>query len=616
MLQENSSVKPFSFCYDGEPCDLRTVPCTVETATPERSRIIYEVVPGTIRLILEVIRWNDFPVIEYTPRLENISGSDSGIISDLSVLDFVTEDESYFGTQRIKDRVFPSNSRVTVRYFLGTKAAGTDFLPQRRDLFSRDGCNKLELECSEGRCSADYLPFFGIDSGPENGINLAVGWTGSWKFSLEKEIIYPGMGTGKTSRIRCGMKHASFRLHPGESVMQPGILIHFREGKNIRDAQNEFRRFMIAHHSPRNSRGELIKPPMALAFWGGLETHKLLDRLRIAEEQKLPYDEVWVDAGWMGRPAPCPHFHEESNLESDWPERVGSWEFNTWVHPDGLLPISKKTHENGMRFLVWFESLRIHSSSGSTVITEHPEWLIANKYLVDKGEPFSYLFNIGIPEAREYLFRTICRIMEQEGIDDYREDFNLEPACYFEWNDEPDRIGITEMRFVEGAYLYWEAFRKRFPDMFIDNCASGGRRLDYKTATLSFPLCQSDFATFVGYNEECVQRENLTLDDWIPLHGTLNWGTDDPYHAASAIGCGYANKIWQFNGREPGPDHDFEFHRNLIQWGRELRDLHFAGDVYPLTESPEDDWTKWNGQQVHDPARQYGMVQIFRRTHS
>jgi len=616
LLDVNSPVNPFSFSYGGKPWDLSQIPCTIEQGTGGNRKMIYEVVPGTVRLTLEMTVWPDFPVIEYTPYFENIGKTDSGIISDLSVLDYEVEDPVYFGEQKLKESVIDGNSRLTVRYHLGSKATGADFLPQRRDLFSRPGSNKLELECHEARSSTDYLPFFAIDNDPMNGINLAIGWTGAWKFSVEKEVTNQLWGAGRKSRIRCGMKRAAFRLHPGEKVMQPGILIHFREGKSIRDGQNEFRRFMIAHHSPRNSRGDVVKPPICLEFWGGLETDKQLARIQVVREKKLPYEEVWIDAGWMGSPGPCPHFLEDSDCNSDWPRRVGSWEFNTWAHPHGLKPIAEAAHRAGMRLLVWFESLRIFSGSDASVIKEHPEWLLGDKKAFAEGKDVNFLLNIGIPEARKYLFDTISGIIEREGIDDYREDFNMESHTHLASGDEPDRIGITEMKFIEGFYLFWQELRERFPDLFIDNCASGGRKLDYKTASLAFPLCQSDFGCFLTNEVECVQLENQYLDDLLPLHGTLNWGPEDPYHMVSGLGGGLGCKVWQFNGRDPKPDDDYELHRKLLEWGKQLRDIHLTGDVYPLVEAPENDWSKWNGQQIHDPQKNCGMVQLFRRKNS
>ena len=178
--------------------------------------MIYEVVPGVLRVTLDMIVWQDFPVIEYTPYFENIGTEDSGIISDLSVLDYGAEDPVTFGLQKLNDMTADGNSRITVRYHLGSKASGADFLPQKKDIFSRPGCNRLELECSGAWCSTDFLPFIAVDNDPMNGIDLAIGWNCGWKFSVEKEISNAAMGRGKMSRIKCGMKRAAFRLHPGE----------------------------------------------------------------------------------------------------------------------------------------------------------------------------------------------------------------------------------------------------------------------------------------------------------------------------------------------------------------------------------------------------------------
>ena len=616
LLEENSETKPFSFKYDGKEMDLKVVKGRMERETDLRFKMFYDVVPNVLRVTLVVNVYEGFPVIEYTPYFENIGSLDTGIISEVSVLDYETEDLATFGLQKMNDQVMNGNSRISVRYNLGSKANGADFLPQRRDLFSRPGCNKLDLECEGAWCSSDFLPYFAVDNDAMNGINLAIGWNGAWKFSVEKEVLSGQMGYGRKSRIRCGMKRAEFLLHSGEKVMQPGILLHFRQGKSIRDGQNEFRRFMIAHHSPRDSRGELLKPPICFEVWGGLETDKQIQRIQLIHEKQLPYEAFWIDAGWMGSPGPCPHFLEKSQYTSDWYTRVGSWDFNTWAHPQGLRPIADAVHQAGMRLLVWFEALRVSSASKSGILKEHPEWLLGDHSAAMAGKTVNFLLNIGNPEARKYLFDTICAIIEREHIDDYREDFNMDAWNCLISGDEPGRTGITEMKYVEGFYLFWEALRQQFPDMYIDNCSGGGRRLDYKTASLSFPLCQSDLSCYLPYEEECVQMENIYLDDWIPLHGTLNWGEDDPYHAANGLGCGYASKIWTFNGRDPKEGHDYERHSKILMWGKLLRDLHLKGDVYPLIESPEQDMRLWNGQHIHVPEENSGAVMIFRRKQS
>ena len=44
----------------------------------------------------------------------------------------------------------------------------------------------------------------------------------------------------------------------------------------------------------------------------------------------------------------------------------------------------------------------------------------------------------------------------------------------------------------------WDELRRRHPGLWIDNCASGGRRIDLETLTRSLPLWPSDFHDTIG----------------------------------------------------------------------------------------------------------------------
>ena len=37
--------------------------------------------------------------------------------------------------------------------------------------------------------------------------------------------------------------------------------------------------------------------------------------------------------------------------------------------------------------------------------------------------------------------------------------------------------GITEIRYIEGLYAFWDYLRAQHPGLLVDNSASGGRRL-------------------------------------------------------------------------------------------------------------------------------------------
>jgi len=61
-----------------------------------------------------------------------------------------------------------------------------------------------------------------------------------------------------------------------------------------------------------------------------------------------------------------------------------------------------------------------------------------------------------------------------------------------------DRQGITEIRYVEGLYATWDELRARFPQMYLDDCASGGRRIDLEMVMRSVVQTRSDSACAPG----------------------------------------------------------------------------------------------------------------------
>ena len=100
--------------------------------------------------------------------------------------------------------------------------------------------------------------------------------------------------------------------------------------------------------------------------------------------------------------------------------------------------------------------------------------------------------DLGNPEARKWWTEHADELIRSEGIDLYRNDFNIDPLGFWRGNDSEDRQDITEIRHVEGFLGYWDEFRRRHPDMLIDTCASGGRRNDLETLRRAVPLLRSD----------------------------------------------------------------------------------------------------------------------------
>ena len=85
----------------------------------------------------------------------------------------------------------------------------------------------------------------------------------------------------------------------------------------------------------------------------------------------------------------------------------------------------------------------------------------------------------------------------------------------WEENDEPDRLGVMEIKHINGLYEFWDELRRRFPDMLLENCASGGRRMDIEMMSRSHSYCRDD--AHMSPNRELCQNITLNSTQYIPF---------------------------------------------------------------------------------------------------
>ena len=87
------------------------------------------------------------------------------------------------------------------------------------------------------------MPLF--DFKPDSsGVMLAVGWSGQWAASFTKT-------NGTTANVQAGMELTHLKLHAGEEIRTPAMLLVFWSGgKDIR-GHNQLRQLLL-NHRPKN----------------------------------------------------------------------------------------------------------------------------------------------------------------------------------------------------------------------------------------------------------------------------------------------------------------------------------------------------------------------------
>ena len=556
---------PFSFQYDGHAfTELQWKP-TRSTRTLDERRtehtLLYTAPNTGLRVRCLAVEYHDFPVVEWTLHFKNTGGQDTPALSDIQALDA----PFHRGGQ----------GEFTLHHFTGSPCTANDFQPFETVL--NPGASK-RITAAGGRPSNSDLPYFNV-GWPGEGVILAVGWPGQWAAQFTRD-------SPNGLRIVAGQERTHFKLRPGEEVRTPLMVVQFWKGDWIR-AQNVWRRWMLAHNLPRPG-GRL--PPVQMAacsshqFGEMIHANTANQKLFVDRylEENLPLDYWWMDAGWY----PC---------DGNWP-RTGTWEVDTNRFPGGLRPISDYARARGVRTIVWFEPERVHG--GTWLAENHPEWILGGR---NGG-----LLNLGNPEAHRWLTEHIDKLITEQGVDLYRQDFNIDPLSLWQKNDPEDRQGITENHHVTGYLAYWDELRRRHPDMLIDSCASGGRRNDLETLRRAVPLLRSDYIMEPVGN----QGHTYGLAFWMPFQGTgTGSGAISPYLLRSTM---ITHFTACFDVRRLDLDYDM-IRRVLSQWRRYAG--YYFDDYYPLTPYSLDP-SVWMAWQFDAPEKGEGMVQAFRRAES
>ena len=449
---------------------------------------------------------------------------------------------------------------------------------------------KKRYTASGGRSSEARAPFFNIYKQGQ-GYIVAVGWSGQWCFECER--------TNDGVIIKSGIEGVDFCLEANEELRTSSVVILPYKGTAI-DGQNQWRRLVREHFSLIGPNGRAEYAPLCAGLWGGMTTNAALDRLRVIDEARLPFEYVWMDAGWYGAGAgPSP-----DEFEGDWPVYTGDWRVNEDCHPQGLGPIAWRAHESGRRFLLWFEPERAHK--GVPITKRHPE------YFIEKPGSDELLLNLGNEEAYAWCLGLLCERIEALHIDCLRWDFNLSPLEYWNLKDAPERRGVTQIRHISALYRLWDTLLDRYDWLLIDNCASGGRRIDIETLRRSVPLWRSDAMCPADFRAVTAQCHAQTFPLWLPYSGTSTGRLYDTYHARSCYSPALTTN-YTFSERDSFGDDPAK-----LKWLREtLREFlalrsYFDGDFYPLTSfSACDD--QWTVLQYDRPESGDGAVLAFRR---
>ena len=562
---------PFSFVYGGDPAEAVLSGWAMEHEERRSDGRLSSTTTWTdpasgLRVRCHSAHFSEFPALEWMLEFENTGSADTPIIEDVLPLDLQL------------DAPLDGPAPYWLHRTNGAPSDETDYEPSRLPVWH---WQPRRFGPGDGRSSNGCLPFFKVET-RAGSVVIAIGWSGQWSAAFEAS-------DEGVLHMAAGMQRTHFRLHPGEHVRTPRILLLEWQGDTV-DANNQFRRLIYRHYAAR--RGDAEPLPVLFSNTCFTRAGAWLNECN-ADNQislidayaPLGLEAVITDAGWF---------------EGGWPLGAGNWTPRRDAYPEGIAPVARAALDRAMAYGLWFEPERV--VAGTSLHMEHPDWVLTD----GQDGQRTLLANFGLPEVRDHFLRIVGGFMDLPGFRVYRQDFNLSPLAYWRHTDAPDRQGISEMRYIAGLYDYWDRIIAAWPDSLREECASGGRRIDLETV-MRFHIHQDSDYWFQDDTDQC---QVWGLSQYLPnsLFTTPISRLDD-YTFRSVVATSVC-----VGWIADSPDFDHARAAELLERYRALRHL-IVGDWYPLLPYSRLA-TDWMAMQWHRPDLGAGIVLVFRRAES
>ena len=245
--EKASDTKPFfSFVYAGQPSSQcldswnRSWGETYLDADRTQHTLTYTDPQTGLVVRCDAVKWENYPIVEWTLYFKNEGATDTPLIESIQALDVTFErgpDGEYLLHHHRGDDC-SINSFAPLQTILG---------PQTTQTFTPVG----------GRPTNGAWPYFNLERPDESaGVIIAIGWPGQWTAQFARDDT-------RGLRVTAGQELTRFKLHPGEEIRTPLIVLQFYKGSPQR-AQNIWRRWMLEHNLPKDH-GKPLAPKLGAA---------------------------------------------------------------------------------------------------------------------------------------------------------------------------------------------------------------------------------------------------------------------------------------------------------------------------------------------------------------
>ncbi len=250
--------------------------------------------------------------------------------------------------------------------------------------------------------------------------------------------------------------HWAKTVAPGDSFETPEAYVTVGEGGVDRVSQR-----LLTIHRANMPRPDTELPVMFNEYcttWGDPSDANLRKIAECLEGRGIEF--LVIDAGWYrGR-------------DGFWSDCGGDWiPEEKEMFPEGLKTTADMIRSHGMIPGLWFEPETC--ARGAEIFRKEEMLLKRYGYVIDTDN--RRFLDMRLPKVQAYLNERVIGLLKKCGFGYTKIDYN---DCIGVGCDDPDSLGEGLRQNMQGTLDFFRRLRREIPDIWIENCSSGGHRLE------------------------------------------------------------------------------------------------------------------------------------------
>jgi alpha-galactosidase len=335
-------------------------------------------------------------------------------------------------------------------------------------------------------------------------------WFGSLVYSGNWRVDFDKSANGEVQVVSgINFWDQDVTLKSGKVFTTPRMIVGYTE-KGMEGVSLNLASFAREQILPKQHRN-VVRPVLYNSWYATTFDVNEEHQLALAKVAKEIGVEMFViDDGWFkGR------INDRSGL--------GDWTVDKNKFPNGLKPMIDKINAMGLDFGIWVEPEMVNPNSDLYRI--HPDWVFHYPNRTRHTGRNQLMLNLAREDVYNYLYNCFHKLLKENNIKFIKWDMNkslTDPGFPSAKVGEQRSVRI---KYVENLYRLIGALRKEFPDVWFENCASGGARVDLGM------LSRMDF-NWISDNTDPVDRIFIQYAylNVFPANTMISWVTEEDWH--------------------------------------------------------------------------------------